>query len=285
MPPFALSGLGPQPPNIPQAMQAAGGVFDRVKRHIGLDTAQAQPAYPAQVPAASQVGPFAGPTQPFEGLPAPPPFSPGVSAPPPEGGLGSLTPPPGGTSAGWIQVPEGTRFDPSILAPPSDSGAAVNGIVTSPSGTQYGAVPKGSLVDLESQLSARQHIDALFPELTPEGRLRSARMEQQIQELTPLRPGEQVPMLPAEARAQQKKEAAFAGFQQAMTGWHTRRQQLLEQLKGEAAQQGWSKEQLAAEAQKLDELTQQELQLINLRFAPDLVPGFRANLEDLSGGI
>ena len=245
----------------------------RVGKYIGgQGTVQAAPppSYPSQIPSPAQQGPIMGP-------PASPTFPSRVGSPPSSGQLGALPAgPSGGSSPGWMSVPAGAHFDSSILAPPPDPGAAFNGIVTSPGGTSYNAVPHGSTADLESQISAKSYIDRLYPQLTPEGRLHETQVEQQTRELTPLRPGEQVAQLPQEARAEQKRSAAFSGLQSAMQDWTQRRQAATQALQSK----GLSREALAQAMMSLDDAFDQEKHIWMLRFAPELVQGFKAGLQD-----
>lgn len=220
----------------------------------------------------------APPRTPFEGLPAPPRFSAGVDTPPPTGGLGSLPVAPGGTSAGWMQVPQGTHFDPSILAPPSDPGASFNGTVTSPAGNTYSALPHGSLVDLEGQARTRNLLDAIYPELAPQNQAAVAEQELKVRMATPLRPGEEAPILPQAAMAQQQKQRSLAGYQSALQDIQQRHTQVLQALHQKLQQGQISQAQFDAEKTDLDTLATQESQAINLRFAPEFAPRFDADL-------
>jgi hypothetical protein len=178
-----------------------------------------------------------------------------------------------------MSVPQGAHFDAQTLAPPPSPGASFNGTVTSPAGNVYGAVPRGSLVDLEGQARVRSLLDAIYPELAPQNQAAVAEQALKVRMATPLRPGEQAPILPQMAMAQQAKDRAFQALQGALADWDSRKQAALAEFQRQAAH--LPAQQALAEQQRLEDHFDLEKQTITLRFAPELAPGFKSGLQDL----
>lgn len=270
-----------------------GPFWDRIGKYAEMGKrflmgGQAQAAPPVVPPGGATPMPL--PTA----APAPQ-LAPGLSAPPSggrtftlpgqaQGGGSEVTP-------GWLSTPRG--FTPQLRPQPTSMGDGFSSMTPLRSGESFlGAVPQGSMADLEGRVRAKQMLDQLYPEQTPEGRLQGLQMEALARQLTPLRPGEEPPRMMEEVLQSRRRSTLSQEMQGAVVDWQIRKNQAMEALATHFGvdlardPEGLAMPDRGAawqdQKQKLENAHNQLLQVIQLQYAPQLMPGLRGTIGQLN---